>query len=104
MTAEPTLRERYARADHIVSRRVAGESILVPLASRGADIQAIYDLNPAGAFIWEQLDGSHTGAEVVRLLTEAFEVEADQAAADYLAFVGQLLSLSVIRITPDPAP
>jgi coenzyme PQQ synthesis protein D (PqqD) len=104
VTAGPTLRERYARAGHIVSRRVAGESILVPLASRGADIQAIYDLNPVGAFIWEHLDGSRTGGEVVRLVTEAFEVEPERAGADYLAFVEQLLSLNVIQITPEPSP
>lgn len=99
MTAAPTLRQTYARAEHIVSRRVAGESILVPLASRGADIQAIYDLNPVGAFIWEHLDGSRSGTDVVRLMTEAFEVETDRAAADYLAFVEQLLTIGVIQIT-----
>jgi Coenzyme PQQ synthesis protein D (PqqD) len=100
MTAPAALEHAFSRAAHVVSRRVAGECILVPLASRGADIDAIYDLNAIGAFIWEQLDGSRTGTEVVRLLTEAFEVHAEQAAADYLAFVEQLEAIGVICRTP----
>jgi hypothetical protein len=95
-----TLEDAFARAPHVVSRRVAGECILVPLASRGADIDSIYDLNAIGAFIWEQLDGTRPGREVVRLLTEAFEVEPDRAAQDYLAFVEQLEAIGVILRTP----
>jgi hypothetical protein len=100
MTPPAALDEAFARAGHIVSRRVAGECILVPLASRGADIDAIYDLNPIGAFIWEQLDGSRSGTAIVRLVTEAFEVEPARAAEDYLVFVDQLLAIGVIHRVP----
>ena len=100
MSSPPTLEDAFARAPHVVSRRVAGECILVPLASRGADIDSIYDLNAIGAFIWEHLDGTRPGTEVVRLLTEAFEVEPARAAADYLAFVEQLTAIGVICLTP----
>jgi hypothetical protein len=103
MNEPATLDQVFARAEHIVSRRVAGECILVPLASRGADIDSIFDLNPIGAFIWEQLDGTRTGAEIVRLLTESYDVEAAQASEDYLSFLEQLVAIGVVR-TPDPPP
>jgi hypothetical protein len=104
MSGPVTLDQVFTRAPHIVSRRVAGECILVPLASRGADIDSIFDLNTIGAFIWERLDGDRSGTEIVRLLTEAFEVEAAQASEDYLAFLEQLMAIGVVRLPEDTPP
>jgi hypothetical protein len=80
-----------------VGRRIAGEYVLVPLVSHGADLDAIYNLNAVGAFIWERLDGRTPGAKIVAGLVESFEVEADQAESDYLEFVGRLLDLGAIE-------
>ena len=41
----PLLSDVFARSDRIVGRRIAGEMVLVPLVSHGADLDAIYNLN-----------------------------------------------------------
>lgn len=86
----------YARSERMVGRRIADEFILVPLAGRGADIDALYNLNRVGAFIWERLDGSTTGSELIQALVESFEVDADDATRDYRAFIAQLESIQAV--------
>ena len=80
-----------------MGRRIAGEYVLVPLVTHGADLDAIYNLNAVGAFIWERLDGRTPGARIVQALTESFDVEPDQAEADYLGFVARLQDLGAIE-------
>lgn len=100
MTA-PRLADVYARGARIVGRRIAGEYVLVPLATHGADLDAIFNLNAAAAFIWERLDGRTTGAAIVAAMVDAFDVEEERARDDYLAFLAQLQGLHAVE--PGPA-
>ncbi len=95
MSAE--LEAVFERSDRVVGRRIVDEFLLVPLAGRGADVDALYNLNRVGAFIWERLDGRSDGRALVGALVERFEVTAEQAAADYVAFVTQLESVHAVR-------
>jgi len=95
----PRLDDAYARGARIVGRRIAGEYVLVPLVTHGADIDAIFNLNAVGAFIWERFDGRATGAAIVTALVEAFDVDEARARADYLAFVAQLLGLQALDLS-----
>jgi hypothetical protein len=87
----------FARSPRMVSRRIAGECVLVPLAARGADLDSIYNLNRVGAFIWERLDGQTPGEAIVAALVESFEVDAQAAGRDYRAFVDALASLGAVQ-------
>ena len=92
-----SLRDVYARSEHMVGRKIADEFVLVPLVGRGADIDGIYDLTRVGAFIWERLDGKTSGERIVAALLEGFLVERAQAEADYLEFVTKLLSIEAVK-------
>lgn len=94
----PRLDEAYARGARIVGRRIAGEYVLVPLVTHGADLDAIFNLNAVGAFIWERLDGRTSGQAVVAALVEAFDVDEERARTDYLSFVGQLQGLQAVDL------
>ena len=76
---------------------VSGEHILVPLASRGVDIDSIFNLNATGTFIWEKIDGRKTGAEIAGLVAQDFQVACDQAIADCAEFLAQLLEVRAIE-------
>jgi len=76
---------------------VSGEHILVPLASRGADIDSIFNLNETGTFIWEKIDGRRTVAEIVALLASDFQVSKDQATLDGREFFAQLLEARAVE-------
>jgi hypothetical protein len=81
----------------MVSRMVSGEHILVPLASRGADIDSIFNLNETGTFIWEKIDGHRTVAEVIALVASDFQVPEDRATLDCGEFFAQLLEVRAVE-------
>ena len=81
---------------------VSGEHILVPLASRGADIDSIYNLNATGTFIWEKMDGRTTGHELCALVARNFQVTEEQAQADCREFFSQLLEVRAIEFVTAP--
>ncbi len=81
---------------------VSGEHILVPLASRGVEIDSIFNLNETGTFIWEQMDGRRTGAEIADLLASDFQVSPEQARADCGAFLSQLIEARAIELVDLP--
>jgi Coenzyme PQQ synthesis protein D (PqqD) len=93
----PSLADVFARSERMVGRRIAEEYVLVPIVSRGTDLDAIFNLNRVGAFIWERLDGSASGEEIVRALVEEFDVDSARAVDDYRAFMAQLLSIDAVR-------
>jgi len=83
----------------MVSRMVSGEHILVPLASRGADIDSIFNLNETGTYIWEKIDGHRTVAAIIALVVSEFQVSKDQATRDGGEFFAQLLEARAIEFT-----
>jgi hypothetical protein len=93
----PTLADVFARSDRIVGRRIAGEYVLVPLVGRGMDADFIYTLNRVAAAMWEALDGSAPGAEVVRRVVAEFEVDEPRAARDYIELMATLESIDAVR-------
>ena len=95
-----TLGDVYAHSPRVVGRRIGDEFVLVPLAGRGADIDSILNLNKVGAFIWEHLDGTRTGTDVVQALVERFEVDPPQAEEDYLDFLTTLRGLKAAVPAP----
>jgi len=85
----------------MVGRRIGDEYVLVPLAGRGADLDSILNLSRVAAFVWEMLDGTRTGTEVVDAVVERFDVGRRRAEADYLELVDTLLELrAIVPATP----
>jgi hypothetical protein len=93
----PRLGDMFERSDRIVGRRLAEEYILVPIVSRGADVDSIFNLNRMGALIWEKLDGRTSGEAVVEAIVERFEVDASRAADDYAEFIEKLVAIEAVH-------
>ena len=47
----------YRKKKNFVTREVAGETLIVPLRGKLADMQRIFALDAVAAFIWQNLDG-----------------------------------------------
>ena len=58
------LQARYRPDPAIVSREIAGETILVPIRQSARDLESIYTLDQVGSRIWELLDGQRSVAQV----------------------------------------
>jgi hypothetical protein len=102
----PNLRSVLRRSHELVTREVAGETILVPIRGTLASLQQIFVLNPVAAFIWDQLDGERSLGELCEAVLERFDVTPAAARSDLLELVEGLLTAGLIaehpRGEPDP--
>lgn len=87
----------YKRKSTFITRNIAGETLLVPLAGKIADLQRVIALNSVGAFIWEQLATPHTLEGIAAALASAFTVDAETARRDAAEFCGQLEAANLIE-------
>ena len=89
-------RKRFRKREDIVSREIAGETILVPIRGELANLQRVFTLNPVAAHVWQRLDGETRLAAIRDDVLDTFDVEKDQADADIQEFVGQLAEANLI--------
>jgi len=87
----------FRKSGRVLSRVIAGETLLVPLGGTVADMQKLFSLNPVGAFVWDRIDGRTSVREIAESVLEEFEVSAEQARADTTEFVSELLSAALIE-------
>lgn len=66
----------------MVARKVAGETFLIPIFGKVADMKGLFALNSVGSFIWERLDGTSDVAALSTAVVEEFEVDESVATAD----------------------
>ena len=82
---------RYLRMPGVVARRVAGETLLVPVSPRALDAFSgaaeLFVLNETGERMWAWLAEPRTIEEMARNLINEFEVTAELAHADATAFI-----------------
>ena len=59
-------------------------------------------LNEVGAHIWELADGTRTIEQIVALLCSEYQVDPDQAQADTLEFIGELVERGLLLVNDLP--
>ena len=91
--------QRYKRDENFVFRQIESETILVPIKDNVGDMGSIYNLNPVGAFIWQQLDGEKSLHEIADMITEEFDVSGKQAEPDLNYFVDELKDIGAVKNT-----
>ena len=93
----------YEKSQDIVWRRIGEESILVPVRREVGELDSVYSLNETAAFIWSQIDGKKTVAEIRESLLAEFEVGEQQAAADLDRCLKQFIEIACICKAPSVA-
>ncbi len=91
----------YRRVESVVTREIAGETILVPIVGELAHLQEIFALDEVAAFIWQRLDGRQTLAEILLGVIEEFEVTRTQAEEDLQEFLNQLREARLVHPAGD---
>ena len=91
------LEKIYGKSDAVVHRKIAGETILVPVRGKLADMQRIFSLNPVAEHVWDQMAGEKKLCEIIDGVLEIFNVEEVTAREDILEFVSELKAAKLIR-------
>jgi Coenzyme PQQ synthesis protein D (PqqD) len=87
----------FRKKGEFVIRSIAGETIIVPVRGQVGDLDSIYNLNEAGAFIWERIDGRTSVTQVVEALRGQFEVALEQAEKETSEFIAALEAAGMIE-------
>jgi len=88
----------YVRSDSVVSRVIAGETLIVPVRKGLGDLASIYSLNEVGSMIWEALQQRRNQDEIVELLRQEFEDHSDQIERDVETFLAEMHSAGLVLL------
>jgi Coenzyme PQQ synthesis protein D (PqqD) len=87
------LDQRFQVSDDVVAREVAGEMVLLDLASG-----LYFGLDPVGSRIWDRLsEGPCSLTEVCDMIEAEFDAPRDQIESDLLALAAQLTDKKLIN-------
>lgn len=91
---------RFVRSADVVARRIAGELVLVPIATRTDDAERrtadFYVLNGTGEFLWDQLVSPMDSDTLTSALTQHFAIGAEEARGDVERFLSELADCGAI--------
>ncbi len=87
----------YQRNPAFVTRKIAGEVILIPLRQKIEDIRSIFNLNETAGGIWELIDGTRTCRNLRDALIEKFELQTAQAESDLSILFKHLEEIEAIQ-------
>jgi Coenzyme PQQ synthesis protein D (PqqD) len=91
------LDKSFVKDDDLMTRNIAGETLIVPVRNRIGDLSSIYTLNEVGARVWQLLDGQTPVAKIVQTITSEYEVSAEEAAADITELLEDWQEVGLVR-------
>ena len=87
----------FIKVSEIVTRNIAGETIVVPVKGRVGDMDSIYTLNEVGTLIWRLVDDRASVNQMVDAVTEEYDVGPVEAERDVFEFLGSLEEAGLIK-------
>jgi hypothetical protein len=86
------------RSRSVVSRVVAGETLIVPVRGKVGDLASIYTFNNTGSLIWKLLETPRTLTELIATVAQEFTVEPERAEQDVTQFVNEMYAVGLVEI------
>lgn len=76
---------------------IGGEKMAVPVTVNDGEMAGLIRLNEVGAFLWEELQGGTTEADLVKALTSEYDVKEEKATADVQKFLEKLRTKGLLE-------
>ena len=93
----PHLEAVYVRSQAVVSRRVAGETLIVPVRGKVGDLASIYSFNESGSLIWQSMESPKSVAQLISAVQQEYAVSYEQAERDVKQFLSDTLSVGLVE-------
>ena len=90
----------YRRSQAVVSRQIAGETLVVPIRGKVGDLASIFSFNETGSVLWTALEHPQSLESLASLLCQSFEVGWDDARRDADAFVREMQAAGLLTVEP----
>src|SRR5882724_13031618 len=80
----------FVRSQTVVSRVVAGETLMVPVRGKVGDLASIYSFNGTGSLIWHLLDAPKSLAGLIDAVEREYAVGQEKAQKDVTQFLNDM--------------
>ena len=88
---------QFVRSDNVVSRVIAGETLIVPVRRGVADLASLFSINSVGSTIWQALEKPRTVDELVTAVADAYDVPQEKAREDLQVFLNEAQAAGIIH-------
>ncbi len=89
--------QAYVRASSVVSRVIAGETLIVPVRGGVGDLASIYSLNHVASSIWNAVAQPCSQEKIVERIAEEFTGNVPQVEQDVKSFLAEMQSAGLIE-------
>ena len=83
-------------SDQFILRTIADEHLLIPVGQAAMHVKGLIALSESGALLYGKLKEGCSREDLVRALTEEYDVSAEEAGRDTDAFLDQMRSLNML--------
>lgn len=97
--ALPTAFGVPAKSEAVVSRRIGGETIVVPIKSSKSELDDIFTLNEVASRTWDLIDGRNTIAEIAAAIASEYAVSPETALEDTLKLLNDFAQARVVNLS-----
>ena len=80
----------------MVHRVIGDETILLPVYKASDEINCIYTLNPAAAWVWEAIDSKKTLEQIKKKALEAFDAGPEEIERKMDKLVAELKGIRAV--------
>jgi len=87
----------YVRSQSVVSRVIAGETLIIPVRKGVGDLASIYSLNSVASAIWQALQRPSGKDEIVNAVEREFAQAREQIEVDVNNFLGEMQSAGLVE-------
>ncbi|MFZ0759515.1 MAG: PqqD family protein [Candidatus Sulfotelmatobacter sp.] len=88
----------FARSQTVVSRVIAGETLIVPVCGKVGDLASIYSFNGSGSLIWQLLEAPKGLEELIGAVEREYAVGQDQVQKDVKQFLDNMRSIGLVEV------
>jgi len=89
----------YRKKGEIVTRSIAGETMLVPIRAQLANMDQLIVLEGIGNFVWERIDGKTALDVILTAIVDEFDVEKKVAENDLNELISGLEKADLIEVS-----
>ena len=98
---QPAIANLYIRAKAVVSRLIAGDTLVLPLRAGIGDLTCLYSLNATATTIWDVLETPQTLQCLCDLIYSKYDLSREKVEEDVALFMDQICSLGLAERVVD---
>lgn len=90
---------KYTQNKSFFIKEIAGEKVLVPRGNEAIEFGGMIAFNDTGIIIWEAIETPKTSSEIVKIITENFNVTFEDISDDIATYLSRAVKAGFILET-----